>query len=56
MNTRTMKKGKSHAAAQTKSERKLKHRSRAELQKALPRVREGRPLAEVDDERAWLDW
>ena len=49
-----MKKGKSVSAAQRQSERKLKHQLRAELQKALPRVRNGKPLNDLEDERAWM--
>ena len=51
-----MKKGKSHAAQQKQWERKLRHQLRAELQKAIPRVKEGKPLNDLDDERAWMDW
>jgi hypothetical protein len=34
-------------------ERRLRHQSRVEKLKAMPKVKEGRPL---DDERAWMDW
>ena len=53
MNTRT-KKGKAISARKRTWERKLRHQLRAELQKAIPRVREGKPLNDLDDERKWM--
>ena len=43
-------------AQKSVKERKLRHKSRSEKLKALPRVREGRPLNDLDAERQWLDW
>ena len=37
-------------------ERKLRHRSRVEKLRELPRVKDGRPPNDLDDERAWMDW
>jgi hypothetical protein len=34
-------------------ERKVRHHSRVEKLKAMPRVKGGRLL---DDDRAWMDW
>jgi hypothetical protein len=41
--------------ARNRTERKLRHKSRAEKQSKLPKVREGRPLVDMDDERSWMD-
>jgi hypothetical protein len=35
-------------------ERKLRHQSRVEKLKAMPRVHEGRTLS--DNDRQWMDW
>jgi hypothetical protein len=37
-------------------ERKLRHQSRVEKLRELPKVKDGRPLNYLDDERAWMDW
>ena len=37
-------------------ERKLRHQSRVEKSAAMPKVKDGRPLNDLDDERAWMDW
>ena len=49
-----MKKVKTQAALARKKEweRKLRHQSRVEKLKAMPKVKEGRLL----DDRLWMDW
>jgi hypothetical protein len=37
-------------------ERKVRHASRVEKLKALPKVKDGRLLDDAEDERAWMDW
>jgi hypothetical protein len=38
-------------------QRKLRHASRVQKLKALPKVKEGKPLeCSINDERAWMDW
>jgi hypothetical protein len=39
-----------------KWERKIRHASRVEKFKELPRVKEGRLLDDLEDERAWMDF
>jgi hypothetical protein len=42
--------------AKRAGERKLRHQSRVEKLAAKPRVKDGRPLNDLDDERQWMDW
>jgi hypothetical protein len=37
-------------------ERKLRHQSRVEKLAAMPKVKAGRPLNNLDDQRQWMDW
>jgi hypothetical protein len=34
----------------------VRHASRVEKLKALPKVKDGRLLDDAEDERAWMDW
>ena len=40
----------------TAGERKLKHRWQVGQRGQLPKVRMGRTLDDLDDQRSWMDW
>ena len=58
MHPSSTKKGKEQEPLARKSgwQRRFRHQSRVEKSKAYPRIKEGKPLDDLEDERAWMDW